>query len=792
MKKTMKWAGAGVLLLCLVWGGIALGQSFTASAGQDYLPLATPTQPITQPSDEGTSLGLYLNPVEVELESSEDIPFVTMAPLHEIATPTPLPQADGGMDVLLDIARSLLVLNIYDKDGALLRSGTGVVVINNYTIAANHSLLEGAAAVEALSQEGYTYPVTKFIATDDQKQIALLEFQAPTDLAPLNLTSEAAVMAEDMVIMVGRASADTFAMGAGKVIEVTQQEGLSVIACRMDLPHRLSGGVLLNRSGKAIGLPFAYADGGSKWYALKADAVVKLFSDYREESRQPVADVFAAASFETAAEAMPVHESSENPAVVAFRTMEPTYVQPASPEIELPIPTIAPGLVAEEPPYTYGVPEVNAAEDVRSMFPAAAQAILGVSAYGADGSLLAQSTGVVVFDNYTIAVSSNILENAIRLWATSDAGYAYQISKIVAVDEVTGIALLEFNSPTDIAPVMPGTTENMEGSLVDLISHDAYGQLIWQEGKVDRQADENVAYILECVLDADRTFIGGVLFNKLGEVIGIPYAYKREERRCYALDIGKLTRMYSNSREDSRLPIGMAGWNTPKPTAVPPNAIAVIAATTYVEGQATDAGITLSWEAVPEAKRYYVYRSLADGGRLEFVASTYEPFYMDSSAKAGATYSYTIKSVGAAALSEASEAVTLTMADTYVEPMYPLQFGGNAFLDSYKNSPSIDLLVENPSRTKTVTGFSVIVYPWADYGTFISNDEGNSLYTVFDIKADVAPLGSTYTGPLYLGDFSYPGIKYINAAILSVTTEDGEVIQFNTDPSSFSCWETGE
>ena len=172
------------------------------------------------------------------------------------------------------------------------------------------------------------------------------------------------------------------------------------------------------------------------------------------------------------------------------------------------------------------------------------KSILTVKAYGGDGALLSRSAGTVVFDNYTIAVTSNLLEGAARLEAQSKAGYTYQITKVVAVEPHTGLALMEFQSPTDLKPLIPGDALIKEGGLIDLIGQDEMEGFFWKEGKATAFTNEG-ATLIQCSIDVSDGFFGGVLLNKLGDIIGIPYGYKRDSGLCYALDkaLRRLSRM---------------------------------------------------------------------------------------------------------------------------------------------------------------------------------------------------------------------------------------------------------
>ncbi len=460
-------------------------------------------------------------------------------------------------------------------------------------------------------------------------------------------------------------------------------------------------------------------------------------------------------------------------------TMSPYVTQPPSA-----------GVPAEEPDGLtegfYGLlptptPLAPGFHESGDMLSGIAGSILTVKAYDQDGALLMRSAGTVVFDNYTIAVTSNLLEGAIRLEAQSKAGYTYQITKVVAVEPHTGFALLEFQSPTDLKPLLPGDAVMKEGSLVDLIGQDETEGFFWKEGKVSAFAKEG-ASLIQCSLDVPGGFFGGALLNKLGEIVGLPYSYKEDAKLCYALDIGDLQALFVKCKGLSRTLIGewtgkAAGEAAGEEgTAAPLNLTAA----------AADTGIALAWEAAPGAVRYYVYRAQGEDGAYYQLGYVYDPAYTDTDARAGETYTYTVRAVYPARMSADSNPAEAAVPDLYTEPQVPVQIGGSAFLNVESGMPSIDMRVENASRTKTVTGFSIAIFMKDKQEEYILKDDGTEYYVYFDVGASIEPLGGAYTGPLYLNGFS--NVKYINVAITGVRTLDGAEIAVPKEDWAYSYW----
>ena len=72
----------------------------------------------------------------------------------------------------------------------------------------------------------------------------------------------------------------------------------------------------------------------------------------------------------------------------------------------------------------------------------------------------------------------------------------------------------------------------------------------------------------------------------------------------------------------------------------------------------------LTWNAVAGASKYYIYRSTEANGTFEYLYTTSNLFYTNSSAKAGTTYYYKVKAVSkvkSSANSVFSTAVSITV-----------------------------------------------------------------------------------------------------------------------------------
>lgn len=82
-------------------------------------------------------------------------------------------------------AQSVLMLEVYDSNDELIATGSGFVAFDNYTLVTNQHVIEDAEMIIAFSDDGHQYMITKLIAADEKRDVAILEFFSPTNLIPL-------------------------------------------------------------------------------------------------------------------------------------------------------------------------------------------------------------------------------------------------------------------------------------------------------------------------------------------------------------------------------------------------------------------------------------------------------------------------------------------------------------------------------------------------------------------------------------------------------------------------------
>ncbi len=159
------------------------------------------------------------------------------------------------VEAINNAAKSVLLLVVCDSKGNEIASGSGFVAFDCETLVTNNHVIEGADWILAISDAGYEYMVTKVIAADAQKDIALLEFMSPTDMTPLPLsTGERKLLRGAPVVAIGSPAGVKNTVSMGNISALYVSEGADTIQITAPISHGSSGGALFDNNGQVIGI----------------------------------------------------------------------------------------------------------------------------------------------------------------------------------------------------------------------------------------------------------------------------------------------------------------------------------------------------------------------------------------------------------------------------------------------------------------------------------------------------------------------------------------------------------
>lgn len=186
-------------------------------------------------------------------------------------------------------AKSVLMLEVYNKDNEFIAAGSGFVAFNNRTIVTNFHVIEDGTWMLAKSDDGYQYMVTKVLTTDEEKDIAICEFMSPTDLLPLELNTDGELLRAEKVVAIGNPLGIELGMtntvSIGNISALYEDRIKKWIQFTAPISNGSSGGALFDDHGKVIGMTSAtFTDGQNMNLAIHISEIQELYDEWDGES----------------------------------------------------------------------------------------------------------------------------------------------------------------------------------------------------------------------------------------------------------------------------------------------------------------------------------------------------------------------------------------------------------------------------------------------------------------------------------------------------------------------------
>jgi regulator of sirC expression with transglutaminase-like and TPR domain len=146
----------------------------------------------------------------------------------------------------------VVVVHVRGRDGKNAGLGTGFVVADGL-IATNHHVIGEGRALSVELADGKTYAVVSVHATDRSNDLALIRIAAK-GLIPLRLGDDSRLRDGQAVVALGNPKGLKHSVVAGVVSGRRQMEGRSMIQVAIPIEPGNSGGPLLDRRGRVVGI----------------------------------------------------------------------------------------------------------------------------------------------------------------------------------------------------------------------------------------------------------------------------------------------------------------------------------------------------------------------------------------------------------------------------------------------------------------------------------------------------------------------------------------------------------
>lgn len=301
----------------------------------------------------------------------------------------------------------------------------------------------------------------------------------------------------------------------------------------------------------------------------------------------------------------------------------------------------------------------------------AAKSVLMLEVYDRSGQIIATGSGFVAFDSGTLVTNYHVMEDAGWIMGISDAGDQYRISRVIAADKDKDIALLQFDTPSDLTPLSLASGEAVRRAapVVAIGSPKGVTNLV-STGIISALYEEDGVSLILFTAPISHGSSGGALFNDDGQVIGITSAYVTDTQNMnLAVNISEIINLHERSAGAVGVMLrdyvpGTIVTATPRATATPAG---FLGAVKEIRIAVTPTSLILTWDAVPSAKEYRIFRAASPSGKYSLLDTVNIPVYYDMQAVPGETYYYKIQCANgsrASEMSPAAKAVLPTPAPT--------------------------------------------------------------------------------------------------------------------------------
>ena len=176
-------------------------------------------------------------------------------------------------------AKSVLKLEVYDRERSLIATGSGFVAFDDRTLVTNYHVIEDAWEVVAISDEGYKFTLNKVLCADSRLDIAILGFADPSGLDPLVIYPDNQLKRAAKVVAIGSPIGIKNTVSLGNISAVYEEDDIPWIQITAPISSGSSGGALFNDVGYVIGVTSAsYTRGQNMNLAINVAVVKAMYN----------------------------------------------------------------------------------------------------------------------------------------------------------------------------------------------------------------------------------------------------------------------------------------------------------------------------------------------------------------------------------------------------------------------------------------------------------------------------------------------------------------------------------
>jgi S1-C subfamily serine protease len=214
----------------------------------------------------GVDLTLDSPPVIIDGRTLVPLSFIARALGAEVVWDAPsetvsvvLPDTEAlptNTQIMEKLGPTIVEVTAMDQNGSAYAYGSGVIVSSDGKIVTNYHVVEGATQVEIKLENDKTYPCKGMLSYDEDRDIAVLKIEA-SGLPQAELGDSDKVITGDRILTIGCPQGLERTMSDGLVSSIRTFDEQKYIQISAPIDHGSSGGALIDKTGKVIGITCA-------------------------------------------------------------------------------------------------------------------------------------------------------------------------------------------------------------------------------------------------------------------------------------------------------------------------------------------------------------------------------------------------------------------------------------------------------------------------------------------------------------------------------------------------------
>lgn len=178
-------------------------------------------------------------------------------------------------DSVKEIRQSVVKINVYDKEGEIIQTGSGFVVFDKNTLITNAHVITGGYKVDAVTESNEKVFVDDVVYYSQDKDIAILKLNGRNSLKPLK--TEKNYDTGEKVIAIGSPLGIKNSVSDGIISNVLED---GTIQHSAPISSGSSGGTLFDSKGRVIGMNTASYDAGQNLnLAISIQEIEEAYED---------------------------------------------------------------------------------------------------------------------------------------------------------------------------------------------------------------------------------------------------------------------------------------------------------------------------------------------------------------------------------------------------------------------------------------------------------------------------------------------------------------------------------